>query len=61
MESGVKELGTKCAVFQHRLIRIEDLGLTFETNFRCALLDHRTRRAVEIPDDVRAKAKAHMV
>ncbi len=61
LESGVRELGTKSAVFQHRLMRLEDTGLVFETNFRCALLDLGTRRAVEIPDDVRAKAEAYMV
>ena len=61
LESGVKELGTKSAVFHHRLIRLEDRGLTFETNFRCALLDLGTRRAVEIPEDVRKKAQAFMI
>ena len=61
LESGIEELRTKSAVFQHRLIRLEDRGITFETVFRCALLDLENRRAVEIPDDVRAKAKAYLI
>ncbi len=61
LESGIEELGTKSAMFRHRLIRLEDRGVTFETLFRCALLDLESRRAAEIPDDVRAKAKAYLI
>ncbi len=61
MESGIEELGTKAAMFRHRLIRLEDRSVTFETLFRCALLNLEPRRAAEIPDDVRAKAKAYLI
>ncbi len=61
LESGIEELRSKSAVFQHRLIRLEDRGITFETRFRCALLDLQSRRAAAIPDDVRAKAKAYLL
>ena len=61
LESGIKDLGTKSALFQHRLIRLDDKCVTFETLFRCALLDLESRRAVEIPDDIRAKAQALLI
>ena len=60
LRSAVEELGNKSAVFRHRLHRVEDDSIAFETLFRCVLLDLRTRRATAIPDDVRERAGAFM-
>lgn len=56
-ESGVVEIGTKTAVFRHRLYREEDNKLAFESLFKVVLMDLEKRRAVEIPDDLKKKAK----
>ncbi len=61
LRSGIAEMGTKTALFRHRLFRAEDDALTFETTFRCVLLDLANRRAAEIPDDIREKAQAFMI
>ena len=55
MQTGLVELGTKSAVFRNRLFR-NDGTLTFETLFRCVMLDLEARRAAAIPDEVREKA-----
>ncbi|UWR34934.1 acyl-CoA thioesterase [Sulfitobacter sp. W027] len=56
LESSVIEIGSKSMTFRHRLIRSDGEILAFETVFKCVLLNLETRRAVEIPDDVRETA-----
>ena len=56
LETSVMEIGSKSMTFRHRLIRSEGDTLAFETVFKCVLLSLETRRAAEIPDDVREKA-----
>lgn len=57
----VEEIGGKTILLRHRLYRVEEDILAFETKFRCVLLDLEQRRAVTIPDDIRAKAEEHLV
>lgn len=57
LETSIIELGTKSITFRHRLIRAEGDQLAFETVFKCVMLSLETRRAAEIPEDVRQKAE----
>ena len=61
METGVTEIANKTATFHHRLFRVETDTLSFDTHFKCVLMDLQARRAVEIPDDIRAKLEAYLV
>lgn len=61
LQTGIVEIGGKSVLFRHRLIRAEEDVVAFETNFRCVMFDLENRRAVEIPDDVRAKAQAYLI
>jgi acyl-CoA thioesterase FadM len=61
LESAIEEAGEKLAVFRHRLVRAEDDRLAFETRFRCVMLDLASRRAVPIPDAVRARCEPFML
>lgn len=56
LETSVIEIGTKSMTFRHRLVRSEDDTTVFETVFKCVLLSLKTRRAANIPDDVRQTA-----
>ena len=56
LETSVIEIGSKSMTFRHRLIRADGDAMAFETVFKCVLLNLETRRAVEIPDDVRERA-----
>ena len=56
LETSVIEIGSKSMTFRHRLIRSDGDTLAFETVFKCVLLSLKTRRAAEIPDDVRTAA-----
>lgn len=56
LETSVIEIGSKSITFKHRLIRSEGNTLAFETVFKCVLLNLETRRAAEIPEDVRERA-----
>jgi acyl-CoA thioester hydrolase len=58
--SGVEALGGKSATFRHRLLRVEDDELAFETLFKCVLLDLAGRQAHPIPDDIRSRAESLM-
>ncbi|WP_297543040.1 thioesterase family protein [Roseovarius sp.] len=60
LETSVMEIGSKSMTFRHRLIRSEEDTLAFETVFKCVLLSLETRRAAEIPDDVRETATQWM-
>jgi len=56
LETSVIDIGSKSMTFRHRLIRSEGETVAFETVFKCVLLSLETRRAAEIPDDVRETA-----
>ncbi|WP_343067887.1 thioesterase family protein [Sulfitobacter aestuariivivens] len=56
LETSVMEIGSKSMTFRHRLIRSAGGTVAFETVFKCVLLSLETRRAAEIPDDVRETA-----
>ena len=60
MESALAELGNKNARFRHRLKRAADDVVVFEAEFRAVCLNLETRRAVEIPAEVRDQAAAFM-
>ncbi len=57
LETSIVAVGTKSMTFRHRLIRSDGDLLAFETVFKCVMLSLETRRAVEVPDDVRAAAE----
>jgi acyl-CoA thioester hydrolase len=61
LQSAIEEIGSKSIVFQHQLVRAEQDVIAVETKFRCVLLELESRRAVEIPDDVREKAQAFLL
>jgi YbgC/YbaW family acyl-CoA thioester hydrolase len=56
LETEIVEIGLKSITFRHRLIRAEDGATTFETLFKCVMLNLESRRAAEIPAEVREKA-----
>jgi acyl-CoA thioesterase FadM len=57
LQTSVVEIGSKSMTFRHRLFRSDGDKLAFETEFKCVMLSLETRRAAEIPKDVRARAK----
>ena len=57
LETSVTAIGSKSITFKHRLIRSEDDAVAFETTFKCVMLYLATRRAIEIPDEIRQKAE----
>lgn len=59
--SGIEKIGNKSIVFNHKLFKAEKQTLAFETQFQCVLLDLETRRAREIPADVKAKAAKFLI
>ena len=61
LRTAVEAIGVKSITFRHRLLRSEDDAVVFETAFRCVLLDLENRRAVAVPDDIRAKAQAYLM
>lgn len=61
LESAIVDIGEKSASFDHRLIKVDDGTVAFETRFTCALLDLQSRRAASVPDDVRSRAQPYMV
>jgi acyl-CoA thioesterase FadM len=56
LETSVLAIGTKSITFRHRLIKSDGDVLAFETLFKCVMLSLETRRAADIPDDVREAA-----
>tara|TARA_A100001037_G_scaffold274100_1_gene271564 strand:- start:237 stop:422 length:186 start_codon:yes stop_codon:yes gene_type:complete len=61
METGVSEIANKTVTFHHRLFKVESDTLSFDTHFKCMLMNLDTRRAVEIPDDIRSKLETYRV
>lgn len=60
LQTAIEEVGNRSAVFRHRLIKVEDNTIAFETRFRCVLLDLEKRKASVIPDDIRRKASEYI-
>ena len=56
LETSVVTIGSKSMTFRHRLIRADGNATAFETVFKCVMLSLETRRAAEIPENVREKA-----
>ena len=56
--TGIEEIGRKSITCRHRLYRSADQALAFESQFVCVLLSLESRRAVPLPDDLRARAEA---
>lgn len=61
LRSGLIEIGTKSAVFRHRLFRVDDDKLCFETRFRVVLLHLDKRRAAPFTEDMLQQAQALLV
>ncbi|MGI9357452.1 MAG: acyl-CoA thioesterase [Rhizobiaceae bacterium] len=57
LETSITAIGSKSITFRHRLFRVEGDKIAFETEFKCVMLNLETRRAADIPEDVRVKAK----
>ncbi|SNS21887.1 acyl-CoA thioesterase [Antarctobacter heliothermus] len=60
METDIVAIGTKSMSFRHRLYRCPDETLSFEATFKGVLLSLDTRRAVEVPQDLRDRAAAFL-
>jgi YbgC/YbaW family acyl-CoA thioester hydrolase len=58
LETSIVSIGGKSMTFRHRLIKSDGDVLAFETVFKCVMLSLDTRRAADIPDDVREAAGA---
>jgi acyl-CoA thioester hydrolase len=56
LESTVLRLGEKSAIFHHRLKNVATDNIAMSTEFKCVLLDLEKRKAISIPDDIRATA-----
>lgn len=56
LDTSIIEIGSKSITFRHCLIRFEDNAVAFETQFKCVMLNLETRRAAEVPEEVRQKA-----
>ena len=61
LETSIVAIGSKSITFHHQLFRADGDVLAFETEFKCVMLNLETRRAADIPDDVREKAREWMV
>ena len=60
LETSIIDIGTKSMTFRHRLFQSEENKLAFETIFKCVMLNLETRRASEVPQDVRSRASEWM-
>jgi acyl-CoA thioester hydrolase len=56
LETSIVAIGSKSMTFRHQLIRTDGGKIAFETEFKCVMLSLETRRAADIPEDVREKA-----
>jgi acyl-CoA thioester hydrolase len=54
--STIEEMGDKMGVFKHKLVRNDDEAVAFELWMKAVLLHLDTRKACEIPQDLRAAA-----
>lgn len=60
LETSIETVGTKSLTFRHMMFRAPDDTLVFSTRFKCVMLDLRTRRSTDVPDDVRERAAVFM-
>jgi YbgC/YbaW family acyl-CoA thioester hydrolase len=60
LESSIRQVGDKVVVFHHRLFVQPAAEPAMTTEYRCVMLDLDRRRAVALPDDIRAAAAAHL-
>jgi acyl-CoA thioester hydrolase len=56
LETSIIAIDSKSMTFRHQLFRVDGDEIAFETEFKCVMLSLETRRAAEIPADVRQKA-----
>ena len=56
LESSVLKLGNRSVTFQHRLINLSSNTIAMTMDYKCVLLNLRTREAIAIPDDIRTAA-----
>ncbi|MEC7763083.1 MAG: thioesterase family protein [Pseudomonadota bacterium] len=56
----IPAIGTKSITYRHRLFRSTTDELAFVSVFKNAMLSLETRKAVPIPDDMRAAAQAYL-
>ncbi|MCI2400745.1 thioesterase family protein [Aliiroseovarius subalbicans] len=61
MRSHVTEIGRRSASFHHRMYRVADDKLLFETLFKCVLMDLERRRATVINEDMQAAMRAFLL
>jgi acyl-CoA thioester hydrolase len=61
LETGILAIGSKSITFRHRLFRVDDNVMAFETMYKCVMLNLETRGAAQIPDAVREKAAAWLI
>jgi acyl-CoA thioester hydrolase len=61
LETGILAIGSKSITFRHRLFRVDDNVMAFETMFKCVMLNLETRGAAQIPHAVREKAAAWLI
>ncbi|WP_424984753.1 acyl-CoA thioesterase [Microbulbifer sp. S227A] len=57
LETTVMGMGSKSMTFRHQLFRSDGEILAFETIFKCVLMCLATRRATDIPNEVRETAE----
>jgi len=53
LESSVLKLDHRSVTFQHRLINLSNNTIAMTMDYKCVLLNLRTREAIAIPDDIR--------
>jgi acyl-CoA thioester hydrolase len=61
IETEIMAIGSKSLTFRHRLLRVYDNVVAFETKFKYVMLNLETRGAVQIPDAVREKATVWLI
>jgi acyl-CoA thioester hydrolase len=61
LTTGVLEIGTRSVTLQKRLYAGAEDRLSFDARFKSAFMSLETRRAVPIPDDVRAALERYRV
>lgn len=58
LDSTILQMGEKLVVFHHRLRIVPGDEIAMSIHYRCVLLDLDRRRAVVVPEDIRAAARA---
>ena len=58
LDSTILEMGDKLVVFHHHLRIVPGGEVAMSIFYRCVLLDLDRRRAIVVPEDIRAAARA---